>query len=369
MRKFLVSVILVMMLCVSAYADIVYTTDTGNMGLIGITGSTSADFYGTQCTGIDSSLLLGSYWDGSSTRIILVDRTTDLTTSGDTALIFSPSNLTAPINENITLSGVYNTQAISGSNNGRGLFLASGASVYELRTLDFQPVRSYTYDPETSRDITPKVKALLMGTYMIYAMIEQENSADIILGFDGQLRDDVENFTKEYLPSGTTSISWLSRSRIAAAHTDGVSIWGSSGFISIVSTDAPVKALCQDSENGFYFLERAQSGDTYMTTLKHYSSGEITILSTGDTGLSCQLIRDETYNVLGAVTGSRILLYNMKDDLLIGEYDASSLGGLPVYITAGNVKGDDSSSSSGCDVSGMGMIVLMSVLIILKAVH
>ena len=70
-----------MMLCASAYADIVYTTDTGNMGLIKVNNSDSVDLYGTQYTGADSDSFLGSYWDGSKSRVILIDRTTDTTTS------------------------------------------------------------------------------------------------------------------------------------------------------------------------------------------------------------------------------------------------------------------------------------------------
>ena len=66
MRKIFAGVMLAVLLCGSAGADVVYTTDTGNVGLIKILSSTSADFYGTQYTGVGSDSLLGSYWDGSS---------------------------------------------------------------------------------------------------------------------------------------------------------------------------------------------------------------------------------------------------------------------------------------------------------------
>ena len=367
MRKLSAGVILVMMLCANAYADIVYTTDTGNLGLIKTEGSTSADFYGTQYTGAGSNTLLGSYWNGSATRVILVRRTADTSVSGDTALIFDPANLAQPFDsEGQVLAGLYNAQALVGSKNGRGLFFASGASIHEFQTWDFEPSHSYTYTLKTSDDIIPDFTGLLAGTYNIFALAERENSADMLLVFDGQLRDDIESFGTEYLPSGTSEISWLSNSRVAAAHTGGVSVWGTHGFVPLVSTDAPVKSLCQDSGNGFYFAEQVQSGDTYTTALKHYSSGEVITLSTGDTGSSCRLLRDDENNILAAITGSRILVYNMKNDTLIGEYGRALLGGLPVDIAISHVKGEESSSNNGCDVAGAGVIMILAGALIFR---
>ena len=177
----------------------------------------------------------------------------------------------------------------------------------------------------------------------------------------------MNSFETEYLPSGTTEISWLSNSRVAAAHTDGVSVWGRNGFVSIVSSDAPVRSLCRDGGDGFYFLEGVQSRDTYITTLKHYNYGSgVATLNTGDIGKVSQLVRDESYNVLAAITGSKILLYSMRNDALIGEYDSSMLEGLPVNIAVTSVSGDDGKTNSGCDISGAGMIMLLAGIMILR---
>ncbi|MBR0035411.1 MAG: hypothetical protein IJP54_07015, partial [Synergistaceae bacterium] len=82
MRKISAGLILVMMmLCTCAQADIVYMTDDGDMGLVKLNGALSSDLYGTQYTTSWSNPFLGSYWNGSSTRIILVDRTTDTAAS------------------------------------------------------------------------------------------------------------------------------------------------------------------------------------------------------------------------------------------------------------------------------------------------
>ena len=371
MRKLLtcvISIILVMILYACAFADIIYMTDTGDIGRI-IVKSESTDLSGIEYDGTDSDSFLGSYWDGSTSRVILVDRTTDTTSSGDTALIFNPSNLSAPVNsEPKVLAGIYNAQAMASTNSGRGVFFASGASIYEFNTGDFSVTRSYTYTPKTSEDIAPNFKALLSGSSNVYALGEKENSGDVMLRFDGQLRDDVsKNFGLYSAPSGATDIAWLNNSVPAVAHDTGVSVWRSSKFVQMVSSDYPVKAVCLDTGSGFYFAEQSESGDTYTTTLKHYASGsDTTTLRTETGGSACKLIYDSDNGLLAALIGSKILIYSMHDDTLIDEYDSESLEGQPINIIMSYVKGDDGKSSSGCDISGAGMIILLAGALIFR---
>ena len=364
MRKILVSMILVMIVNACACADIIYTTDAGNLGLIKVQSQTSVDLYGTQYSGVGRDSLLDAYWNSGTSRIILVDRTTNTATSGDTALIFKPSDLTHPIDsEPKVLSGVYDTQALVSSYNGKGLFFASGASIHEFSTEDFSLSRSYRYTPDTSEDITPSIKSLLTGQYTVYALVEQDSSEDILLVFDGQLRDDTgKNFAKYRAPSGAEMIVWLKGSVLALAHDDGVSYLNSSvGFYSVVSSDAPVKALCRDSGSGFYFAEQVQSGDSYTTTLRHYSSETKTSTTLhAETGDSVsRLLYDDDGGVLAALLGNKVFLYNLRGDALIAEYDNSLLGGKPVQIALSYSSGDDGKNSSGCDMSGGGILLLL----------
>ena len=76
MRKIFASLILVMMLCASAYASVVYTTDSGNIGYIKVDSSSSVSNYGIQYSGGVKDSFLGSYWDGNNSRIILVSTST-----------------------------------------------------------------------------------------------------------------------------------------------------------------------------------------------------------------------------------------------------------------------------------------------------
>ena len=375
MRKFSAGMILVMMMmvlvCSASHADIVYLTSEGDMGLVKLDGARSADLHGTQYTTSWSNPFLGSYWNGSSTRVILVDRTTDTTASGDTAYTFNPSDLTSPIEtKRRVLAGVYSAQAMAGSDNGRAVFFASGSSVLEFSTDDFSLRRSYTYKPKSSDDITAEITGLMTGTNVIYALTQQDISRDIVLGFDGQLRDDVSTFEKKPLAYETEAISWLSGSRVAAGHEYGVDVWfDSRGFLPALSTDAPVKAVCEDGGTGFYFIEQYESDDVYTTTLKHYSSGKVSTLFTNTIGQTCQLVRDKDNWIIGVIAGDTILVYRMDDDVLLGEYDSILLGGLPLQIAVSNVSGDKGKNNSGCSLSGMGMMLFLAGVCVIHKRH
>ncbi len=364
MRKIFMSTLLVLIMCAAAQADIVYTTDAGAMGLIK-TYSASTDLRGTQYTTSGTNTLLGSYWDGSESRIILVNRTTDLTTSGDTALIFAPNNLTAPVDDEIkTLEGLYNAQAVNGSYNGRSLFFTSGASLYEFNTSSFAAGRSYTYKPESGDSYTPTMKGIISSQSRIYCLVDREGRYPKLLGFDGQLRDDVSKFVNVTISSDASCIAWISSARVVAGTPEGVSLWRTRGFVHMVSSDAPVTAVCQDNGDGFYFTEQTSSGDVYTTTLRHYSSesGTIATLYTNTTGKTCQLLYDDTNKLLAGIVGSKILVYRMSDDSLIAEYSSDTLGGLPVNVVLSSVSGDDGKTSSGCNAGAGGVIMLLACL-------
>ena len=355
---------MMMMLCTCAQADIVYMTDDGDMGLVKLNGALSSDLYGTQYTTSWSNPFLGSYWNGSSTRIILVDRTTDTAASGDTAYTFSPSDLTRPIETSRrVLAGMYSTQAFAGSDNGRAVFFASGNSIREYSTEDFSLTRSYTYKPKTSEDIDSEIACLITGSNVIYALVQQTNSCDVVLEFDGQLRDDVSSFRNWPLSHDTEGIAWLEGTRVAAWHDYGIDMRvNTGGFVRMLSTDVPVRAVCRDSGNGYYFIEQSESEGIYTTELKHYSSGKVSTLYTNTEGQMCRLVRDGDNGIIGAIAGDVILVCRMEDDILIGEYDGEMLGSFPVQLAVSHVTGSSKKDNSGCSLtlSGMGMMIFLA---------
>ena len=212
---------------------------------------------------------------------------------------------------------------------------------------------------------------MLTGSNVIYALVKQDVSRDVVLEFDGQLREDVKNSFHNFpLEAETAAMSWLSNSRVAAGHEYGVDILSNgSSFLRALSTDVPVKAVCEDAGVGFYFIEQSESEGTYITTLKHYSSGEVSTLFTNTEGRTCRLVRDGDNGIFGAIAGDEVLVFRMADDELIGEYNSEMLGSLPAQIVISNVTGSDKSNSSGCSISGIGMMLFLAGVCILSKRH
>ena len=367
MKKIFLCVMILLIFSVCASADIVYNTTDGKLGLIKVNGA-SLDLRGIQYASSNSDLLLGSYWDGSESRVIIVDRKNDLTTSGDTALIFDPNDLTKTIgNETKILTGVYNPSALTGTNNGRGLFFISGATISGFNSGTFNLDHSYTYKIKSS-DITPNITAILTGTYSVYVTADMGNYGGKMLEFDGQLRDDIEDYHEYNLNYGASSIAWLSGSRLVVGHENGIDVLtDTENFVRLISTDVPVKAVRNDKDGGLYFITQAKSGDIYTTTLNHRNNkNELTTLYTENSGEHYALNTDSDSNILAVVLGSKILVYTTEKDTLVGEFDSDSLGGLPVNAVMSYVSGDKNSSSNGCNISGLGIMMIFSGFIFMK---
>ncbi|MBQ7155018.1 MAG: hypothetical protein IJR85_05645 [Synergistaceae bacterium] len=362
MRKFFVSVMILLALSAGAYADVVYSTEDGSLGVVRITSQGSADLRGIQYKGNDDNTLLGSYWDGDDSRIILVSRTTDYTASGDTALIFNPADMSEPLDTTPkVLNGVYNAKMMTGTYNGRGLYFVSGSSVREFSTETFKRVRTYTCKPDSGDTQAPPVKSLAVSRYTVYLLTERANSGDVVMMFDGQLRDDIEDFRQRTAPSGSSAMAVLSNSLMVIAHDTGVDGLSTSGFYEIVSRDCQVNAICPDNDKGFYFAEESNDGTT--TYLKHYNkNGTLSVIRTENEAGDCQMIYDDSDGVMCVVFGGKLLVYRTKDDVLIGEFGSSELGGNIRHVASGVVKGADTSDNGGCNFSGLGMLLAVSLL-------
>ena len=350
-RRILSGIAVMLILCGISWADIAYTTSDGGLGLIKIRGAraTSVDVEGIKYQGSNTNPLIAPYWDNGSSRVILIERTNDDTTSGDKAYTFNPSDLSKPLNtEAKTLNGIYDTQSAVYSYNGRGLFLSSGTKITQVNTSDLNFVRSY----DASRDYGA-VHDIVVHNDRIHALVDSGDTESALFTFDGQLTSDNGNMSIRRIRHRATSMALLN-SRFSFAHSDGVYILDSVN----ISSDNPVASFCSDTGNGFYCLTKDSAGNS---ELMHYSAttSSFTRLFSGQSGESLKVIRDTSYNILGAVTGGTIRLYNMTDDTLIGTYDSATLGGTPLNMALTSSSGSDGSSgsSSGCNASGMGMIV------------
>ena len=365
MRKIFAALILTAVLSCTSWADVIYTTDSGKLGTIGIQSITSIDRTPeVHYTGLGSNTFAAPFWDGEQSRVIVLDRAVDDTASWDKAFVFEPSSLKEPVQKlnGLVLEGIRNTQAAVSSRNGRGLFLASreNASLVELNTENLNYVRSYTYTAE-SGDSTPHMQGVLLNYSRIYAVVEAGEEKSVFFRFDGQLKEKVSGAFKVSFPQEAVSMTWLSDTRIAAAVSSGVGLLDGYGFYLVVSTDNPAKSVCSDHGSGFYFTTQTEEDGAYTSTLHHYSvENEAASEIRSEPGKGCQVINIGGGMVV-AVLGEKILICNSSEETVIREFDSNALDGVPVYITTRETSGEKYDSSSGsCNLSGAGIIMLLT---------
>ena len=184
-----------------------------------------------------------------------------------------------------------------------------------------------------------------------------------LLTFDGQIKEGVKNTRRVTIRNDAANLAALSSNRFAVGAEEGIIITNIASIKAIVSTDYPVKSICRDSGSGLYYVEQSASGDI---SLMHsdIEGSDINLIDSMQGTSDCQLVRDSDNNILAAMIGNSIYLYDMKTDILLASFDSSSLGGSPLNIAVSNVDYDEGSSSgSNCDVSGLGAL-MMSVCIL-----
>ena len=364
MKKISAAMIILAALTGISHADIVYTTSGGSLGVIPVDSKTDIGTPSIMYSGVGSDPLAGSYTVGSTPYVMVADRASN-NAYGDTALIFNTSNLTSPA-ESVILNGVRNTKTFAGSYNGRSVFFASmgNTSIVEFSASSIDvPINAYIYD-NTSEDAEyePELIDMAVGNSYIFALFRASPEKIELLTFDGQIKEGVEDTRRVTIRSDATCLAALSSNRFAVGAEEGISIANISSIKTLVSTDYPVKSICRDSESGLYYVEQSESGDI---NLRHsdIEGSNIRLIDSMQGTSDCQLVRDSDNNILAAMIGDSIYLYDMKEDELLASFDSSSLGGSPLNIAVSKVDYDEGSSSgSNCDVSGMGAL-MMSVCI------
>ena len=343
-----------------SYADIVYTTSDGNLGTIPINSRTEINTPSIQYSGVGADPLVGSYTVETTPYVMVVDRASN-NAFGDTALIFSASDLTAP-SASVTLTGVHNTKTLAGSYNGRSLFFASdgNTSIVEFDTSSIDiPINMYTYVQDSAdEEYEPEFLDMSVGRTYIFALFRATPDKVELFAFDGQIKEGVSKTRRAVIRSDAASLSALASNRYAVGAEEGVSVANINSIRAIVSTDYPVKATCRDKDSGLYFAEQSESGDVYLWHSSYNGDNVKQVASLQGTS-DCQLLRHSSYNILAAMTGDSIYLYDMSDDGLLASFSASDLGGRPLNIAESNPEHDDGKSSgSNCSVSCLGAIMI-----------
>lgn len=354
MKKILAAMIILSAFTGISHADIIYTTTDGSLGTIPVNSVKEIGIPLLQYSGLGSDTLMGTYTAGTNSCIMVVNRSSNPETP-DTALIFSTSNLTAP-SARTTLNGVYDAKTFAGSYNGRSLFFASrgNTSIIEFdSTSPDIPINLYTYTSADS-EYEPELVDMSVNNNYIFALFRASPDKLEMLAFDGQLKEGVKNTRRGIIRNDATGLAPLASNRFAIGAETGLSIANISTITNITSTDYPVTAMCRDRGNGLYYIEQSEFGDV---NLYHYNhdNKEITIINSLQSSSDCQLVRDSYNNILAAMMGDSIYLYDMAEDILLESFGSESLEGIPVNIAVSRVEHDEGrSSGSNCNISCMG---------------
>lgn len=375
-KKFFAGLLFVCILSCSAYANLVYITDNGTMGLIEISETLSSDAPVEQYSGIaDDSIALHYYNEDGSAFVALIEPETDINnSSGDKAYIFNISDLTQPVNDEAKiLTGVYGTNSAAYSDNHKAVFFASGingeAKISQFDTGSFNFVRSFSYISSNDNAV---MNTVLVDGSSVFGLANQATSQDsLFFRFDGQLNNNVQGAWKTKANYNSELIAFGSNNRVFLAHSGGVDQLNNSESRLIVSTDTPVKALCRDKDSGFYFI--TQSDDSGIQVLRHYKNeSTITEVDNGASeSLICQAVYHDKDNkkFIAAIIDDGIVIYDPDDDSIAGEFTSSDLGGIPTFITGITQQSTSvakSSNSHGCNITGAGILLTLSAYILIR---
>lgn len=365
------------MIACASYADIVYTTSNGKMGFIGISkisGVLSADSpIVTYSDAADDAVAAHYYNEDGTSFVALIEPETDPSIkSGDFVFVFNASDLTKPVDNGVNiLTGTYNARSAAYSNNHRGLFLASGlngeATITEYETDGLEKVRSISYI--TSDDATSMNTVMVNGS-SIYGLITKATSQDsLLVRFDGQLNNTVRGYSETKVRYDSELMTFGKDNKIFIAHSGGVDTFAnglsSSELVLVTATDNPVKALCRDKDSGFYFM--TLSADTGEQVFVHYkNSEEVSEVDVGNTEsfVSKALYNNsDNKNFVAAIINDCIAIYDPETDALIAEFTRDQLGGIPISMTTitQNTSSTKGNSSNGCNVTGSGMLLILSL--------
>ncbi|MBR1486584.1 MAG: hypothetical protein IJ597_04940, partial [Synergistaceae bacterium] len=230
MKKICLSLLIFFTFCGAAAAHIIYTTESGNVGLITVSSATDFELSANQYAG-NANSIIATYWenntsnsDGNSKIILITPKEEgNETTSGDTAVRFSSAaTLSAPIddaNNPIVFKDSYGVPVVYGTNNGGSLYLATGNTLREYRTASFNLRHSYAY-PSSDLAPNPEIKALLRNDYRVYALVGLNNgvSEDIFVTLDGTLTGSASKITNL---KNSNTMNYIANSVIIAGCDDG----------------------------------------------------------------------------------------------------------------------------------------------------
>ena len=363
MKKFISCLLFLCLLAGVSFADVAYNTSNGMLGVISVSATNENFVPVINYTDAGNDSLLATFADGTYANLLLLKRSYDTVNSlGDNALIFDTVDMTTPTYD-FTLEGVYGSLKVGYSYNGKSVFVASqnGSTITEYEPSTFTYLNSYT------TDISGTIDDMLVSRFYVYLMMTAFESDDerVLLRFDGQLREDTEAFAIFSLPEDSNCLAELGNLYIAIGHSTGIKSMYGNLVGDIVTTSEPVKAICRDAAENLtcYYITQSESNGIYTTSLWHYNEVNSNLLATVQSeNEKCQLAYDNDYQIMSALMGEKIFIYSSTGDTLLASFDSETLGGIPVNISMSTVitsTKTESSSSSGCNITGAGLVLFI----------
>lgn len=369
-RKFSAAIIMLMLFSAPSWADIVYATSDGLLGSIRVTSSSDIGEPSVEYNSGINDPYIASYWNGTRTNIVMLEA--NRTLSGDRAYLFNPSNLSG-VEASKDINGVHGAKTSSYAYTGRSLFMGAGSVIYEVETTDFSVRNSYDCKRIISRDNYDTEIVTVMAEYNTINAIAKASDDRVYIRFDGQMKEGVPRFLSADVSADASCLFMRTQNDILfLGQQEGLSaLDDNNDFVLVLSTDAPVKAFCEDDNDSFYYATRKTSGSNYIFTVTSIKNTDQSVkfepVELTSAYPDFKMVRDRDQNVLAVMTGEEIRLFDMKTGYFLRAFSVSELEGRPVGIVASVVYGyDRDSGSSGCNFSGAGIIMAALLCALLK---
>lgn len=358
-RLFSSTVLLALLLCGTAGADFVYTTENGTLGHISVE-STAGSFDITASPSVVSGLsgdLFLTAWNKGDDQVAVIQSGG---TAEDAARIYTSRKWSEPAE--VTLTGVKDASGLAVSNNGNSFFVASRANgrIVEFSLNSPYSLKGRSYDIPVPEGQTAYAEDVAIHGNTVYGLFSFSGTGKgKLVALDGLLSSRTLRASFD-VDSGATDLAATDKGQIGIAGSGGLEYLSGGKVTSLVSGDAygSVSALCRDKSNGLYFIGRKTSDGTTNNTLYHWDSAIETLPFTG-TGEHSALAWDTKNNILAMMTEDKVQLIN-SDGVLERELSSATLGGTLtslVFLPRSSTR-DDGRKDSGCDVLGAGLFSL-----------
>lgn len=361
-----------------AWADVVYATATGELGIVERLSSGDFEVKRALASGLGQDASLLAFRRDDRPYVLAVTHAP----GGDSVTAWDASHGWGEPVARRTFAGITDVHGLDASRNGRAVFAAARSASGDAQIIEIRADAGYVVSADPF--VFPKeqgdaqaVRALVRGNE-IYGLFAVSSGGawrpSKLVRMDGRLVMFSDASSCDVGANATDML--VADGRVAVSHWGGPEGPGASGGVDlffpnrgrdqveqIVSGDAygGVVTLCEDGDEGMWFVRQRHAGDGRGDTLwRRTRRGELTqAADLGSSAGAVQLAWDDEDDELAVMTEDGIRIYD-ADGALRHHLPASALGGTPVSIATVRPHADESKNGD-CGTSGMGALALLSL--------